>query len=206
METDKLHTIWKKIDSEIHLKPISELNKSLAAKTRKTMNNFLFFLGVDIIVCTGVIIFLTITALNRLDDIIYLANNSALCLITLTSLIVSVWSYYKLQNNKLNLSLKDWLGERIELLSQWLLGKSSKIYIFLLPVLLVMMNLSIHVYYEYKPFIEVLKDRESLPGLTVGFLVGLIVSIYAVKKIRRHQLLNLKFLKELYDQLSDENK
>lgn len=206
METDKLHSVWKNINSEINMKPISELNKSLAAKTRKTMNNFLFFLAVDIIVCTGVIVFLVITALNRRDDILYLTNNSAIGLITLISLIVSAGSYYKLQNNKLNLPLKDWLGERIGLLSRWLTGKSSKIYVALIPLLIVMINLSIHVYYEYKPFIEVLKNPDSLTGLIVGYLVGVIVSIFVVVKIRRYQLLNLKFLKELYDQLSDENK
>jgi regulator of PEP synthase PpsR (kinase-PPPase family) len=64
-----------------------------------------------------------------------------------------------------------------------------------------MIILSIHVYYEYKPFIEVLKNEESLYSLTAGFIVGLFVSYYAVSKIRRYQLKNLEFLKELYDRL-----
>ncbi len=132
---------------------------------------------------------------------IYQINNAILCLYTLFALIVSIFSWYKLQNNIYNLSLKDWLEQRIKLLSKWLLGKYSKLYIVIIPVLLVMIILSIHVYYEHKPFIEVMKNEESIVGLIIGFAVGLFVSYLAINKIRRYQLRNLEFLKELYSRL-----
>jgi hypothetical protein len=201
METNELINIWKNIDSEINLKTTDELNQLLTIKTKKTINKFLFIISLDIIVCVGLIVFLIITALNRQGDIIYQVNNSILCLITLISLIVSLLSWNKLQNNKFNLSLKDWLEQRIKLLSRWLLGKYSKLYIVLIPVLLVMINLSIHVYYEYKPFIEVMKNEESIYGLVIGFPIGLFVSYFAIKKIRKYQIKNLEFLKELYGHL-----
>jgi hypothetical protein len=204
MGTDKLQNIWKNIDSEIKRKTIDELDQSLAAKTRHTINKFLIFLVVDIIVCVGVIVFLIITALNRQGDTLYQVNNSVLSLITLISLLVSLLSWNKLQNNKFDLPLKDWVEQRIRLLSKWLLGKYSKLYIVLLPILLVMINLSIHVYYEYKPFIEVMKNEESIIGLIVGFIVGLFVSFYTINKIRRYQIKNLDFLKELHSQLCSE--
>jgi hypothetical protein len=97
--------------------------------------------------------------------------------------------------------LKDWLEQRIKLLARWLSGKYSKLYILIIPVLLAMIELSIHVYYEYKPFIEVIKNEESIYGLTVGFVIGLFISYYAVNKIRKYQLYNLEFLKELYNRL-----
>ena len=75
------------------------------------------------------------------------------------------------------------------------------LYMVLIPLLLVMTNLSIHVYYEYKPFIEVIKNEESIVGLILGFLIGLFVAWFAVNKIRRYQLNNLEFLKELHGQL-----
>jgi RNA polymerase sigma-70 factor (ECF subfamily) len=96
---------------------------------------------------------------------------------------------------------KELLKQRIRLLSGWLLGKYSRLYIVLIPILLVMINLSIHVYYEYKPFIEVMKDEESIYGLIISFVVGLFVSWFAVNRIRRFQIKNLEFLKELHDQL-----
>jgi hypothetical protein len=205
MGTDKLQNIWKNIDSEIKRKTIDELDQSLAAKTRHTINKFLIFLVVDILVCVGVIVFLIITALNRQGDTLYQINNVVLCLITFTSLVVSLLSWNKLQNNKFNLPLKDWVEQRIRLLSKWLLGKYSKLYIVLLPILLVMINLSIHVYYEYKPFIEVMKSEESIIGLIVGFIVGLFVSFYTINKIRRYQIKNLEFLKKLHSQLCNES-
>jgi hypothetical protein len=204
METGNLHNIWSNIDSEIKLKTINELNQSLITKTRKTINKFLTFLIIDTVVCIGVIAFLVITALNRRDDTLYLINNGLIGLITMISLVVSLVEWNKLQNNKYNVPLKEWVEERIKMLSKWLLGKHSRFYIILLPFLLLMINMSIHVYYEYKTFIEVLKDMESVYSLIVGFVVGLIVSLIAVRKIRDYQIQNLESLKELHSRLCNE--
>jgi len=197
-----LQKIWKNIDSEIDLKTTGQLNQLLDNKIRKTINKFFFILSIDIIVSFGLIVFLIVTALNRQDDIFYLINNSILILITFSALIISLFSLNKLNRNQCSLSLKDWLEQRINLLSKWLLGKYSKLYIVIIPILLVMINISIHVYYEYKPFVEVMKSEESIIGLIVGFLVGLFVSYFAINKIRKYQIKNLDFLKELHTQLT----
>jgi hypothetical protein len=203
MKNNEIENIWKNIDSRISPKSIDELNELLTSKTKKTMNKFLYILCIDITVCIGLIIFLVMTALNRQGDIIYQVNNSILCIITLFSFFVSLLSLNKLQNNKYNLSLKDWLEERIKLLSKWLLGKYSKLYIVLIPILIIMINLSIHVYYEHKPFTEVMKQEESIYGLIIGFIIGLLVSYFAINKTRKYQLKNLEFLKELHDALQN---
>jgi membrane protein YdbS with pleckstrin-like domain len=205
METNELQNIWKNIDSEIDLKSMDELNQTLSVKTRKILNKFLLIFSIDIGVCAGLIAFLIITTLNRQADIIYQVNNSILCLLTLISLMVSLFSLRKLQNNKYNLSLKDWLEQRIKILSGWLLGRYSRLYIVLIPVLLVMINLSIHVYYENKLFMEVMKNEESIYGLLIGFLIGLFVSFFAINKIRKYQLKNLEFLKALHTRLCNEH-
>jgi len=198
MENNELQNIWKNIDAEINLKTNDELNQILTIKTRKSINKFLFIIGIDIIVCVGLIAFLIITALNRQGDMIYQVNNSLLSLITLFSLFISLLSWNKLQNNKFNLSLKGWLEQRIIMLSRWLLGKYSKLYLVLIPILIIMIDLSIHVYYEYKPFIEVMKSEESIVGLIIAILIGLFVSFFAINSIRKYQLKNLEFLKELH--------
>ena len=64
METNELQNIWKNIDSEISLKTTGELNQLLTAKTRKTINKFLFIFSIDIIVSIGLIVFLIRTALK----------------------------------------------------------------------------------------------------------------------------------------------
>jgi len=201
METSDLQNTWKNIGIELNTKTTDDLNQLLTSKIRKTMNNFLFIIGLDIIVCVGLIIFLIITALNRPGDLIYQVNNSILGLITLISLIASLYSWNKLQNKRYNLSLKEWMEQRIKMLSKWLLGRYSKSYIVLLPILMVLIMLSIHVYFENKLFVEVMKSKESIYGLTVGFIIGLFVSFYVVNKIRKYQLKNLEFLKDLYNRL-----
>ena len=59
------------------------------------------------------------------------------------------------------------------------------------------------MYYEYKPFLEVLKNQESMYGLLLGFIIGLFVAFYAVGKIRKYQLKNLEILKDLHTRLCD---
>jgi hypothetical protein len=204
METNELQSIWRNIDTEIPVKTTEELYLILKCKARKTMNKFVFIIVSDIVVCVGLIVFLIITMFNRKDDIIYLVNNSLLCLYTCISLIVSLLSWNKLQNNKYNLPLKDWLEQRIKLLSGWLLGKYSKLYIVVIPILIALILLSIHVYYEYKPLIEVMKNTESIYSLTVGFIVGLFISYFAINKIRKFQIKNLEFMKKLYTSLCNE--
>ena len=201
MENDELQKIWKNIDTEINLKSNDELSLLLASVTRQTINKFLFIIGFGIISGLGFLIYLIITSLNRQHDMIYLANNATLGIITGISLSSGLMSWYKLQNNRYNQPLKNWLELRISLLSKWLTGKYNKLYLLLIPFIYILTILSIHVYFENKPYIEVLRTGESLSGLIVGTSIGLFVSFFAVNKIRKYQLKNLEFLKGLYSRL-----
>lgn len=205
MKDNELKNTWINIDAEINRKTTDELNQYLTAKCRKTMNKFIFIISLDIVTAIGLIAFLIFTAFNRQGDLIYQTNNLILCVITLSAVVFSFVSLNKLQGNKYNLPLKELLEQRIKLLSGWLLGKYSKLYIVLIPVLLAMIMLSIHVYYEYKPFLEVMRNAESIYGMMAGFTIGLFVSFFAVSKIRKYQLKNLEFLKDLHEQLCNIN-
>lgn len=202
MENSELQKIWKNVDSEINQKSKDELNLLLMSKSKQTLNKFLFIIGVSVLVSIGLLIYLAITTLNRSNDLIYLINNITLGNITIISLVSGLWSWYKLQNNKYNQPLKDWLELRIKILTKWLTGKLSRLYLFIIPILYILIVLSIHVYFENKPFIEVLKTEESIIGLIVGAPICLFVSYYAARKIRKFQLQNLEFLKDLRSQLS----
>jgi len=131
----------------------------------------------------------------------YLINNVTLGIISIISLISGLLSWHDMKYKSFNLSLKDWLKERINILSKWLTGKYSKLHLILIPLLHVLSVLSIHVYYENKSFIEVLKTEDSVIGLLFGAPIGLFVSYFAVKKIRKYQLHNLEFLKDMYGRL-----
>jgi len=201
MENLELQKIWKTIDNEINPKSKDELSLLLKSKAKQTLNKFIVILSTSILTSVGLVIFLVITALKRQDDLIYLINNALLGLLAIVSLISGVLSWYKIQNNKFSLPLKDWLSERISLLSKWLTGKFSKLYFFVIPILYALTVLSIHVYYENKSFIEVLNTEESIIGLIIAAPIGLFVSFFAVRKIRRYQLNNLNFLKDLHGRL-----
>jgi hypothetical protein len=201
MEDNKLQKIWKSADSEINEKSKDELNLLLTSKAKQTLNKYIVIIITSILTSIGLIVFLLITSINRQDDLLYLINNSILGLITIISLISGLLSWYKIQNNKFSLPLKEWLNERINLLSRGLTGKFSKLYILLLPILYILTVLSINVYFGNKLFIEVLNSEESVIGLIIGAPIGLFVSYFAVRKIRKYQLQNLQFLKDLYGRL-----
>jgi len=201
MENLELQKIWKTIDNEINPKSKDELSLLLKSKAKQTLNKFIIILSTSILTSVGLITFLLITAIKRQSDLLYLINNAVLGLLVIVSLISGILSWYKIRNNKFSLSLKDWLNERISLLSRWLTGKFSKLYLFVIPILYVLTVLSIHVYFENKSFIEVLNTEESFIGLIVGAPIGLFVSFFAVRKIRRYQLKNLNFLKDMYGRL-----
>jgi len=201
MENNELQKIWKTIDTEINQKSKHELDLLLISKTKQTINNFLAIVGISIFVCIGLIIYLAITSFNRQNDLIYLINNVTLGIVTIISLISGLLSWYKLQNSKYNQPLKNWLEEKIDLLSRGLTGRLSKLYMFLIPFLYVLIVLSIHVYFENKSFIDVLNTEESIIGLIVGAPIGLFVSYFGVRKIRKYQLNNLEFLKDLHGRL-----
>ena len=205
MENIELQKIWKDADSEIHQKSKDELNLLLTYVTRQTINKFLFTMGAGILSGLGLLIFLTYTSLNRQYDLIYLINNIILGVIALISIVSGLMSWYKLQKKDSNQSLRSWLEVRINNLSKLVKGKSNKLYVLILPIIYALTVLSIHVYFENKPFLEVLGTEESMIGLIIGTPIGLFVSFYAVRKIRKHELNNLEFLKDLYDRLCNVN-
>lgn len=201
MENSELQSIWRSFDTDLPRKSKEELNLLLSSKSRQTINKLVAIIGVSILVCVGLLIYLILTTLNRPNDLIYLVNNTLLGVVTIVSLVSGLWSWYKLQNNSYHQPLENWLKARIELLSQWLTGRFSKLYLFLIPLLYILVVLSIHVYFEYKPFMEVLRTEESVIGLIVAAPIGLFVSYYSVRKIRKYQLQQLNFLKDLHRRL-----
>lgn len=202
MENNELQKIWKNIDGEINMKSKKELDLLLTSKAKQTINKFLTITCTSIVTGFGLLIWLTVTAMNRPDDVIYQINNISLGIIAIVSFASASWTAYKLQSNKLDKPIKEWLEERIALLSKLLTGKFNRIYIVLIPVIYALMVLSIHVYFENKPFLEVLKTGESVIGLIVGAPIGLFVSFFAARKIRKYEIRTLEFLKDLHTRIS----
>jgi len=203
MEHNELQKIWSNMDTEINQKSKDELNLLLRSKAKQTIDRFLMIMGISLIVSAGLIVWLIITSLSRQDDLIYLINNLTLGIVSIISFSSALFSWYKLHDFKYNRPLSNYLEMRINLLSKWLTGRRSKLYIYIIPFIYLLIVLSIHVYFEHKFFIEVVSSEESIIALIVGIPVGLFVSYYSVRKIRKYQLHNLEFLKDLYARLLD---
>ncbi|NOX84759.1 MAG: hypothetical protein GXO86_02155 [Chlorobi bacterium] len=202
MTTDSLQNIWKNIDSGIEQKPKKELESILEKKIKKTMNKFYVSLGISMTISIGFLIFLIMAAIRKPDDILYQINNYLLSVLVLFALGSSIWSWYKLQYNKNNLPLKEWLELRIKWLSKWLYNKW--VY-FLLPVLFILTFFSLHFYNPYLSFTEVTENPESLIGILVGILVGGVVVFFVFRANRRSHRRKLEYLKELLEELCEKS-
>ena len=204
MINDELQKIWKNMDTEAVQKSRDEFNLLLKSKARQSLSRYLSLVVFSAGVSIGLVIWVIITSINRKDDSIYLIHNAILLVVPLIALMSVINFWYKLQKNKFDLSLKEWLGYRIKLMTSGQNSKRKYLRIVILPLIYFLVTLSIHVYYENKPYLEVLKTEESLIGLAVGSVVGLFVSFYASNKVRKFQGKNIKFLEDMYKRLCRE--
>ncbi|HKJ41794.1 MAG TPA: hypothetical protein VKA27_06845 [Sunxiuqinia sp.] len=202
MENDELQKIWKSMGSEFNQKTKDELSLLLSSKVNSTIHNLLKITAISIFISIGLIVYLIITTINRPGDTLFLIDNLLLVFVTAVLLVFKFVSWYHLQTNKFNKPLNEWLKMRIDLLQKYFTGKRSNLYLVLIPVLYILLVLSIHVYFENKPFIEVIHSSESLIGLSVGVPIGLFVAFYSVRKIRKYQLKNLRFLQDLHKRIN----
>jgi hypothetical protein len=197
MKTEKIIDTWKKIDSDVKPKTKEEMEQILSHKLKSTVNKFAMLIIIDLVCSIGVIIFLIITSLNRLTDSYYLINNIVLGITVFVAMILSLLSLKKLNEGKLFPTLREQLEQRVSLLSKWLLGKYKWIYLVITPFILLLVLLSIHIYYERLPLVDVIQNEESFYGLIFGFVFGLAVAYFAIHRIRKYQLSNLMYLKDL---------
>ena len=203
MENSDLHNLWQGAVQGQQMKTGDELAGIIDSKAKKTANRFLFTTAVSGGISIGVIAFLTITAMNRTGDLFYILNNITLGIITVISLGSAIYSWRNLQNNRYSMSLKKWLETDIAMISKSLKGKLSKVYIIVIPIIYILLMLSINIYYSNKMYIDIFQSKDSVIALIIGTVIGLSVSFYVERKIRRYHLKNLNTLEELHRQITD---
>jgi len=202
MENNELQAIWKTLDTGGQQQSKEELELLLRSKARQTLNRVVSETLISVLISAGLFIYLIITSINRTDDIYFLTINIMLLVITTISIISGYLSWKTLRGRPSNQPLKVWLEQRTSVLTKWLYGRYCKLYLYLIPPLFVLILLSIHVYFEYKPFLEVLNNAESVTGLLVALPIGLFVSFFTSARIRRHRKQQLEFLLDLQTRLS----
>ena len=203
MGNNEIQNIWKKLETGIANKPTRELEKILSVKTKNIIRKFLYMIILSALISLGLLIFLSVTILNRQADILYVLNNLALAILSLFMLYHIISSWNKLQNKQLHQPLNNWLKYRISLFKKWQSGKYRKMQLIMLPVFYVLLLLSIHVYFEKKPFTEVMQSGESIAGLIIALPAGLFVSYFVAAKIRKYFQQKLELLEAMEQKLEN---
>lgn len=195
MENDDIQNTWKKLDGGIQAYSKDELSKMLALKTRKAFRQYLYLIAFGVVAGAGFLAFLLIAMISRWDDVYYRTNNLVLTLFFIGALAILVRTIRLLGRSATPDSLQEWLKARITDLTK---GIRSKAGYLLFPPLALLSMLSIHVYYEYKPFLEVIQTEESIYGLIAGGCAALAAGLYGMYQINRIMRKRLEHLKELY--------
>jgi uncharacterized membrane protein YqjE len=198
MKNNDLQKIWKSINSKIESKSENELQRILESKSRKILNKFYFINLATIFITVGFFTFLTISVINRWDDIYYRINNLSIGIVSIIALVSELYTLKLFRNNKSAYSLKEWIEKSISYMS---IELRQRISYYILPLIAIPSILSIHVYYSHDSFTDIFKDEESMYGLILGFIVGVIVGYIFINRYRKYQTKNLNYLKELYDRL-----
>jgi hypothetical protein len=205
MENNELQNIWRTVNSDINQKSKDELNLLLTSKAKQVFAEFLILNITAFPICMGVMVWLIVSTVNRLDDILYVANNILLGTIILFALFYVIRDLYRFKLNKMDKPVKEWLEIEINLLSKWLVGKYSRIDFYLIPILYILTFLSIHVYYSGLYFIEVFGSdkftQEDIWGIIIFTPLLFFGLFYSLIKLRKHQMKKYQFLKDLHGRL-----
>ena len=113
----------------------AELDLLLSVRARRTLGRFRLITAASLLASAGLLTFLLITCLRRLEDPLYLANNIALGAIALPALVSGLISWSRLRDRRTNQPLKAWLEERITLLSRNLSGSVSLLHFVVMPLI-----------------------------------------------------------------------
>ncbi len=201
MENNELIKLWKTVDISKEQKTEKELMLLLKFKARSILYKHSAILIASALISLVIITLLIIASFKRFDDSLFIINNIVLGIITLISLIFGISSWYRLQKSATDKPVKIWLKEKITLLKNSEKSLASKLPFIFIPFIYFLTVLSIHVYFENIQFADIFKDEESVFGLLVGATVGLFVSFYVFKKIKKQVSENLAFLEKLYGRL-----
>ncbi|GHV42632.1 hypothetical protein FACS1894179_11290 [Bacteroidia bacterium] len=201
MKTNELQSLWKgNIDSYISDYSKEELKSILVNKARSHIRGF-YSLEILSVVCGIFGFFLVVASIAHKSDALYVINNIILIVILAFSLTSSIWSYKKMKNCNADEPLKLWLKRRI-----FYIEVSQHFYIancIILPVVLIMTNISTLVYLNSSTFSEMIVSSTFFISLFISLIVTIPI-VYLGEKRRKKTGDNIIInLKEIYNQFDD---
>lgn len=203
MKRDELQNIWHKGSSNIETQSVEDLNLLLEKKVAKVMRKHSFINYVSITVGLTLVVLLIYAGIKRANDTYYLINNMALCFVVAIFVASGIWSHYKMNYNTIGLPLRDWLRYRINEIS-----KSQKMYpvrYFFAILIILPCYLSFFVYSINRPFIDVVANEQFHLSFLIVFIGGSFSSFLAMRNVSLYKKKILESLKDLYNQLGEQN-
>ena len=202
MDKDEIKNIWQGANHSIEHFSKEEIEKLFKKKSRTIMRKFVLLFIISIILSIGLLLYLGITSVLRFDDLYFVFVNLLLIILTAYFLIEYLKGYYKLNSIKIaNGNLKEMIQQKIRLIKRYLVGTKLSSLIIIPFVILLM--ISIYVFFEKEDMIKVLALDDSIWGLIFGGIVEIIIKWWARKKIRKYYESNLTRLIENLEEIQD---
>lgn len=185
MKAKDLRTSWKSLTESKEYFDKEQLNFMIMEKYKKLLKQRIDYMGLSILICVVVLAYVVFTGLMRLSDPYFVIVNSLLAVYLGIVTVLSIKYFRRLTSpGAFTEGVKHVIEKRADLMEKGF--KRRKWDLALIYPLGVFLTLSINVFFEKKPLLEVLQNEESLWGLAFGLLVGLVAATIYYKKVTKY--------------------
>ena len=190
MVKDEIKNMWQGANHSVKHFSKEEIAALFQKKSKSIMRRFILWYIISIILSIGLFLYLAITSILRFDDLYFVSLNLLLIILTVYFLIGYVKGYFKLYTiNIVNGTLEENIQQKLNLLKSYLTG--SKLSSLIIIPFVILLIISINVFFEKEHIIEVLSNDVTIWGLIFGGIVGIITALWVNKKIRKYHESNL---------------
>ena len=164
MDKDEIKNTWQGAGRSIERFSKEEIEKLFNQKSRTIMRKFILWFIISIVLSIGLLLYLVIASVLRFDDLNFVFVNLLLIILTIFFLTEYLRGYYKLNLIKIaNGNLKEMIQQKIRLIKRYLIG--TKLSSFIIIPFVILLMISIYVFFEKEDMIKVLVMDDAIWGL-----------------------------------------
>jgi hypothetical protein len=202
MDKNEIKNTWQSANRSLEHFSKEEIVTLFKQKSRTIMRRFILWFIISIILSIGLFLYLFVTSVLRFDDLYFVFLNLLLIILTAYFLIEYLTGYFKLNSIKLaNGNLKEMIQQKVSLIKRYLIG--SKLSSFIIIPFVILLMISIYVFFEKEYMIKVLLQDVTIWGLIFGGIVAIITKWWVRKKMRKYYESNLTRLIENLEEIQD---
>ena len=161
-----------------------------------------FFQFISLFVCSGLLLYLGVTAILRFGDPLFVSLNTVIILILIPLALSSFYTFQRLHSDvEGNGNFKIYLQTKvahIERLVRYFLWQSLFIILFV-----GLLELSIHAFFSHAAMSTLFADEESCWSLAAGFCAGSLTALIGARVLTKHLRDNLARLSSILKDLDN---